>query len=170
MAAQKIGISSAFRISKKLWAEIGAFGVSAIKKRTQEGKDREGKNFPRYDPKYSANKAGGFKRKTNRTGNKGTKTAGLFGGSTDRQVSPPNFRLRGRTMNDLSPRRITNRSAEIGWRNEAATIVGGHEDRGKYKVGGMSDDDLDQMMIGIDKHFVMQWNRETKNVVNVVKI
>ena len=170
MARQTIGIRSAFKITKKLWAEIGAIAVTQIKKRTQEGKDREGKRFPDYDEKYAELKASGFKRKTNRAGNRGTKIGSLFSGNTERQIHPPNFRLRGRTMGDLEPRRVTDKYAEIGWQNEYATIVAAHEDRGKYKVGGMSDDDMDQIMIGIDKHFVAQWNRETKDVVIHAKL
>ena len=145
-----------FTPTTRMWAKIATTAIASIKKRTQRGRDRNGRVMPPYSKKYAENKAKGFTTKV------GRKVKSLRGISTNRQVSPPNFRLRGFTIRDLSLLAKSALSAVIGWRGEFATIVAAHEERGKYKVGGITPKEHEELVKIADKHFQDQWNRTVK--------
>ncbi len=158
-------ISKAFTLSAGLWRKIATLGVELIKVRTARGIDREGRKFPPYSKRYIDRKALGF---VNKSGKRGT--TAVKGISLDRFSATPNFRLRGFTMRDLKIRAVSRTSALIGWLQEFATIVSAHEDRGKYKVGGVSDKDFKKIINLVDDEMVKNWNRKTKDQVIHVKM
>lgn len=162
--ADSMNLNKAFELNRKMWAKIVAYAVPQIKKRTEGGRDREGKGFPAYSREYAKLKSRGFTRLTNRTGNKGTKLKG-YERTRERQTSPPNFAARRETTRDLSPIAISRDSASIGWRGEYATIVSAHEQRKKYRIGGITKKEHEQVVKIADDFMVRQWNRKTKNIV-----
>ncbi len=100
---------------------------------------------------------------------KGGKYASVSGIGTDKQVNPPNFRLRGRTLGDLRNRYITKDHAVIGWAGEYAEIVDAHDKKKKFQVGGLSDRELDTIRDELGKEVERNWNKKVKNITVVVK-
>lgn len=148
-----------------MWQKIAAYAIDHIKVRSQSGVDREGVSFPAYTPEYAKQKARGFVGKRS-----GKRPQAFKGISLERQTGTPNFRLRGFTLRDLSLRAASNKGATIGWRGEFANIVAANEERGKYKVGGVSDKEFDKILEMVDQEFVGQWNRRTHDVSIEVKL
>lgn len=146
-----------FKFEQQFWKKLAVDAIDHIKVRTQNGIDREGKPFPPYAESYAELKQFGFRPVI------GGKRAGRVahrGLSLERQVNPPNFRLRGFTMRDLHVFAVTADHAIIGWRGEFAQIVSAHEEKKKYKVGGIDPKYETQILEKIDDWFVNRWNRQ----------
>jgi hypothetical protein len=146
-----------FQFDKQFWKKIAVKAIDHIKVRTQKGIDREGKPFPPYSENYAELKQFGFKptiggKKAGRVAHKGL--------SLERQISPPNFRLRGFTMRDLHLFAATAAHAIIGWRGEFAQIVSAHEEKKKYKVGGIEPEFESKLVDEADAYFVNRWNKQ----------
>ena len=160
-----------FTPTTRMWAKIATFGRTTILKRTKRGIDRNGKRFPRYKARYATQKAKGFKdvqvSYQTRSGNvvefrTKKRPKHLKGISLNKQINPPNFKLRGWTLRDLSTLAKNKFGCVIGWRGEFAQIVAGNEERGKYKVGGITDKEHKEIIKIADKHFQDRWNRTVK--------
>lgn len=163
-----MNIQSITKLTKRFWSGVASFAVGEIRKRTASGKGVKNErlyNFPSYSEMYEVLKRRGMTRLTD-----GNKYKHLRGISTDRQVSPPNFSLRGWTMRDLSSRNTSKSSATLGWRGDYADIVEYHENKGKYVVGGMSDDELESVMVMMGKQFDFNWNKNVKNKTVTLKL
>lgn len=168
-----MNLSAAFKINMGIWRKIAKTAIGDIKARTQAGIDREGKRFPPYSESYADLKSEGFQvRKPGKRFQAGQPTSSRSRpiGGLDRQVTPPNFRLRGLTMRDLSPIAITKDAAVIGWRNEFAQIVATQEEKKKYKVGGVDPKSEKRILDMLDQFFVGQWNGKVKNETVIIKV
>lgn len=166
MSTKHMNFEGAFQLDAGLFKRIGVNAITIIKTRTQDGKGVRDNNraysFPAYSEGYRALKAGGMKK---RGGGKLKQYAGV---ATDRQTSPPNFRLTGETMRDLTIRAVTKRAVEIGWRGPQATIVKAHMDKKKYQIGGVTINEQEELLKDVDDFLNRKFKIKTRNVsVNV---
>ena len=161
-------IEKVIELPAKMWEKIASYSIGEIRRRTDAGRGvrDNGKeySFPPYTEEYAEAKKKGFKRKTNRSGNRGTKYKSLSQQSTDRQTNPPNFSARTLTMKDLNVLYRGKGFITIGWRGEFGMIVDAHDDLGKYQVGNMSDKELEKILKIIADQMDDNWNRKVKDV------
>ena len=164
------------KLSNDFWNNMGVVAMTLIRKRTQKGIDRNGNAFPAYKASYATKKAKEFKnvqvsfrdrsgRGVNFTAKERPKK--LRGISLERQISPPQFELTRRTMRDLNIIAVSTTGVSIGWRKNAAFIIRAHEERGKYKVGGMHPKGLDKLTKLLDKEISKRFNDARAVNINV---
>lgn len=158
-----LNLKKVFDIKKDVWKKITVYSIDAIQVRTDKGVDRDGSRFPGYSAKYIDRKATRFQRKDG----KPTQAKALRGLSLSRRTATPDFKLRGFTMRDLSLIALTDKYALIGWRGEAGNIVAAHEERGKFKVGGITKKQHDEVIDIFDTYFVGKWNQQKDIVIEV---
>lgn len=170
---KQMDVEKMLDLDRQFFGKLGQLAIELIEVRTRRGYGVRGRKlykFPDYTLEYAEAKKRGMTRKSNRAGRRGTKYANLTGQSVDRQVDPPNFELRGKTMDDLSKNTRTGRNfVDIGWRGEFATIVAAHEDLGKFVVPNLSDKEHDELLDLADKKIEENWNRKVKSVTVRVK-
>jgi hypothetical protein len=162
--ARKMNLDKLLEFHKGLWRKLGQQAIDTIKIRTQKGIDREGYRFEPYSESYADRKASGFKDDLY------GRPENLRGLSLDRQVTPPNFRLRGFTMGDLKIRAVATDAVTIGWQGEFAEIVNAHEQRGKYRVAGVTDKEFDKLIKIIDQQIDGNFRHKTRDVEVTVTV
>ncbi len=159
------GINRVFKLDRKTWKKVNAAAITIIKVRTAKGIDRTGRRFPPYSPKYVKLKGRGHTRLSD-----GKKYKSMSGKSTSRKTNPPNFRLTGETLNSLRELGVTRKRGIIGWQGETAVRVSAHEERGKYRIGGVSEKDMKILTGIVADEIDKRWNRIVKNSKVTVRL
>lgn len=174
MQISGMNLEKILEFSPNMWEKIQTQAISIIKRRTQSGYgvDNDGRKyrFRPYSKEYAEAKSRGMTRLTNRRGPIGSKYKHLSGVSTDRQVVPPNFRLRGQTMRDLKPRGRGATWAAIGWQGEYGFIVDAHEEKGKYIIDNFEDKEIDEIIDTILEEIDKNIEIKVKDVNIEIKI
>lgn len=148
-------ISKAFDIPASEWRRIGEDMVVSIIVRSGAGVDRDGKAFPAYSARYVDRKAAGFKRKRTKT-----KGGPLKGVATSRRTATPDFRLTGETLNGTRVLASSQNGFVVGWAGGGGLKVAVNEERGKFKVGGYSPQELKRITDEVDKILARLWSSE----------
>lgn len=160
--AQQMHLVSVVDLPPKMWAQIASYSIKKIRERTRSGYGINDSDslygFPKYSKAYAEAKSEGMKGR-----------GGLKGFSIDRQTAPPNFSLRTLTMKSLNILQQAKDFITIGWKGEFAEIVSTHEDRGKYKVGGIAGSEFEGVLDIVGRQLDENWNRKVKNMTVTVK-
>jgi len=152
-------IHKAFEFPASEWRRIGEEMVISIVVRSGAGVDRDGKAFPAYSARYVDRKAAGFKRKSTKD-----KPGPLKGVATSRRTVRPDFRLTGETLNGTRVLASSSRGFVVGWTGGGGLKVAVNEERGKYKIGGYSKQELRRITDEIDQVLNRLWNSEPRQI------
>lgn len=138
--------------------KIKLFEASALRKlanyhlgifynRVTGGYDAKGKRFKPYTKEYTKMKIRGMEKLTGKGRRKGYE-----GISLSRQISPPDFRLRGKTLENNRVKKIEKDFYTIGFTGDYSDIVKGNEERGRdiwTDIPNKEKDKLCNMLVGI---------------------
>ena len=146
--------------TRPFWRKAGALVHDLVIARTGKGIDYNGKKFPEYSDEYAELKRGGFQTK------KGDRYKQYKGVALSRQVSPPDFRLTGKTMRSLRILAQTQYGVAVGWQGREANIVSANDTRKKArKVGGLSPDDMKFLINELDNTILETWESGGSKIV-----
>lgn len=161
--AQQMNLEKLLDFDKRDFAALGALYIKTHRELIKRGYGVTDNNtayrFPNYTEHYAELKRKRFQKQG---GGRYASHKGRAISST--QTNPPDFTLTGMTLRDLGVLYTYKDAVNVGWRGEAAQVVGGNEKRGKYKVWGATDKEIELLGERLTDIMDRNWRTKVKDV------